>query len=311
MNTSAKLLRFAALAAVVGSGLYLMLARQEAPAAPAQRAEPNYFAFVRSMEGTRPDGDVRQGAGDKLEVNAELAYLFDYYLAGLGEKPLEAIRAEIVRELDRRLNATQAREARRLLDAYLDYKRALAEVERGLPPSADPAQGARQRLAAMQQLRRTYFSEAEIIGLFSASDAYDLDAVARLEIDSDKTLTDEQRKQRLAGLDARMPQKLRDERDAPTKVLRLEDAVVKARAQGAGDNEIYRMRAAALTPAAAARLADVDREEADWHRRIGAYQTQRRQLLQSAQPDEATIQQLRDASFSVDEQMRLGAYEQP
>ena len=311
MNTSAKLLRFAALAAVVGSGLYLMLARQEAPAAPAQRAEPNYFAFVRSMEGTRPDGDVRQGAGDKLEVNAELAYLFDYYLAGLGEKPLEAIRAEIVRELDRRLNATQATEARRLLDAYLDYKRALAEVERGLPPSADPAQGARQRLAAMQQLRRTYFSEAEIIGLFSASDAYDLDAVARLEIDSDKTLTDEQRKQRLAGLDARMPQKLRDERDAPTKVLRLEDAVVKARAQGAGDNEIYRMRAAALTPAAAARLADVDREEADWHRRIGAYQTQRRQLLQSAQPDEATIQQLRDASFSVDEQMRLGAYEQP
>jgi lipase chaperone LimK len=311
MNTSAKLLRFAALAAVVGSGLYLMLARQEAPAAPAQRAEPNYFAFVRSMEGTRPDGDVRQGAGDKLEVNAELAYLFDYYLAGLGEKPLEAIRAEIVRELDRRLNATQATEARRLLDAYLDYKRALAEVERGLPPSADPAQGARQRLAAMQQLRRTYFSEAEIIGLFSASDAYDLDAVARLEIDSDKTLTDEQRKQRLAGLDARMPQKLRDERDAPTKVLRLEDAVVKARAQGAGDNEIYRMRAAALTPAAAARLADVDREEADWHRRIGAYQTQRRQLLQSAQPDEATIQQLRDASFSVDEQKRLGAYEQP
>jgi lipase chaperone LimK len=311
MNTNAKLLRFAVLAAVIGSVLTLMPARQEAPAAPVQRTEPNYFAFVRSMEGTRPDGDLRQGAGDKLEVDAELAYLFDYYLAGLGEKPLDAIRAEIVRELDRRLSGARAMEARRLLDAYLAYKRALVDLERGLAPAADPAQGMRQRLAAMRQLRRSYFSEEEIAGLFSASDAYDLDAVVRLEINSDKRLTDEQRKQRLAALDAGMPQKLRDAREAPTKVLRLEDAVVNARAQGAGDNEVYRMRAAALSPAAAARLADVDREEADWRRRIASYQARRQQLQQTPQPDEASFQQLRDASFSADEQKRLGAYEQP
>jgi lipase chaperone LimK len=311
MNTNAKLLRFAVLAAVIGSVLTLMPARQEAPAAPVQRTEPNYFAFVRSMEGTRPDGDLRQGAGDKLEVDAELAYLFDYYLAGLGEKPLDAIRAEIVRELDRRLSGARAMEARRLLDAYLAYKRALVDLERGLAPAADPVQGMRQRLAAMRQLRQSYFSEEEIAGLFSASDAYDLDAVVRLEINSDKRLTDEQRKQRLAALDAGMPQKLRDAREAPTKVLRLEDAVVNARAQGAGDNEIYRMRAAALSPAAAARLADVDREEADWRRRIASYQARRQQLQQTLQPDEASLQQLRDASFSADEQKRLGAYEQP
>lgn len=310
MNTSAKLLRLAALAAVIGSGLYLMLARHEAPAA-VQRPDPNYFAFVRSMEGTRPDGALRQDAVGKLEVNAELAYLFDYYLAGLGEKPLDAIRTEIIRELDRRLSGPQAVEARRLLDAYLAYKRALVDVERSLQPLADPVQNAIQRLAAMRQLRRTYFSEEEIAGLFGASDAYDLDAVARLDINGDKSLTDEQRRQRLAALDARLPQKLRDERDAPTRVLRLEEEVTKARAQGAGDNEIYRMRAAALSPSAAARLADVDREEADWQRRIITYQAQRQQLLQVAQPDEAALQHLRDAGFSTDEQKRLGAYEQP
>jgi lipase chaperone LimK len=310
MNTNAKLMSIAALAAVVGSGLYLTQAHNGTPVAPVPRDEPNYFAFVRSMEGTRPDGEVRQGAGGKLEVTAELAYLFDYYLAGLGEKPLEAIRAEIIRELDRRLSGSQAAEARRLLDAYLAYKRALVDAERGLPAAADPAQSARQRLMAMQQLRRSYFSEEEIAGLFSTGDTYDLDAVARLEINGDKSLTEEQRKQRLAALDARLPQKLREERDAPTKVLRLEDAVIKARTQGAGDNEIYRMRAAALSPAAAARLADVDREEADWQRRVGAYQAQRQQLMQSAQHDQASLQQLRDAGFSADEQKRLGAYEE-
>ncbi len=305
MSTNAKLLRFGALAAVVGAGLYLALPRSEAPLA--RPADPNYFAFVPSMIGTRPDGDVRQSAADKLTVNAELAYLFDYYLAGLGEKPLEAIRVEIGRELDRRLSTAPAAQAKRLLDAYLAYKRALVDEERALPATPDVAQGARQRLDAMQRLRRSYFTEAEAEGLFSASDAYDLDAVARLEINADKRLTDAQRKERIAALDARMPQQARDERDAPTKVLRLEEAVTKARAQGMGDNEIYRLRSAALSPEAAARLADVDIEEADWRRRIAVYLAQRQQLPASADP--ASQQKLRDSIFSADEQKRLAAYE--
>lgn len=306
MSANAKLLRLGALAAVVGIGLYLALPRSEPPPKPG--AAPNYFAFVPSMLGTRPDGDVRQGAADKLAVNAELAYLFDYYLAGLGEKPLEAIRVEIGRELDRRLGAAPAAEAKRLLDAYLAYKRALVDVERALPATPDLALGARQRLEAMQHLRRSYFSDTEAEGLFSASDAYDRDAVARLEINADKGLSDAQRKERIAALDARLSPQEREDRAAPARVLKLEEAVAKAREQGMGDNEIYRMRAAALSPEAAARLADVDREEADWSRRIAAYQAQRRQMAGAADP--ASLQRLRDAIFSAEEQKRLGAYEQ-
>ena len=298
------MLRVAALVAVAAGGGWLLVARHEAPAAPVAAADADYFAFVRSAAGTQLDGAVRASADDKLEVNAELAYLFDYYLAGLGERPLDDIRTEIIRELERRLRPAPAAEARRLLDAYLAYKRALVDVERGLPAQADPAQRARARLTAMQQLRANYFSNEEIAGLFSASDAYDLDAIARLEINSDAGLSEAQRKQQLAALDARLPQKAREEKEAPTRVIRLEEAVSQARAKGADDNEIYRMRAAALSPAAAARLADVDREEADWQRRIAIYQAQRR-----ATTDEAALQQLRDAAFSADEQKRLPAYE--
>lgn len=301
-------LRIALLAAFAGGGAVVLL-RQDAPAAAvsAQRAEPDYFAFVPSMAGTRPDGAVR-ASGGRLDVNAELAYLFDYYLAGLGERPLEALRAEIIRELERRLQPGPAAEARRLLDAYLAYKRALVDVERGLPPQTDPVLRARQRLTAMQQLRAAYFSNAEIAGLFSASDAYDIDAIAHLAIHSDASLSEAQRKQKLATLDAALPQKAREEKDAPSRVLRLEEAVNAARARGADDNEVYRLRSAALSPGAAARLADVDREEADWQRRIAAYQAQRRELLQNAAPA-ATLQQLRERGFSADEQKRLPAYE--
>jgi lipase chaperone LimK len=133
----------------------------------------------------------------------------------------------------------------------------------------------------MQQLRSAYFTPEEIAGLFSASDAYDLDAIARLEISSDASLTGAERKQKLAALDARLPQQTRAEREAPTRVLRLEEAVASARTQGADDNEVYRMRSAAISRPPP-RLADLDREEADWQRRISAYQSQRRQLQQSA-----------------------------
>lgn len=310
MKANAKLLRAGALACVVAGALYATLYRQGAPAPASHPADPNYFAFVRSLDGTTPDGAVRQNAADKLVVDAELARLFDYYLAGLGEQSLEAIRFEIGKELDRRLKPAPAAEARRLLGLYLDYKRALVDVERQLPKPADLAQGARQRLAAMQQLRLSYFSEAEAQGLFGDSDAYDNDAIARLEINADAGLTPAQRQQKLAALDARLPSALREQRDAPTRVLRLEDEVRQRRAQGAGENAIYQLRAATLSPQAAARLAELDREETAWQRRIGAYQAQRSALMARAgATSEAELQQLRDAGFSADEQKRLPAYE--
>jgi len=310
MNARNLKLGLLALFACAGGASVWMLARAEREPAHLTAAEPNYFAFVRSMEGTRPDGDIRQDAADQLVVNAELGHLFDYYLAGLGEQSLAAIQAEIGRELDRRLRPTAATQARLLLEHYLQYKRALVDIERGLQPAPTPAASARQRLDAMQRLRRDYFTEKEIDGLFADSDAYDSAAIARMDIMADTSLTPEQRKQKLAALDARLPKPLREDREAPTRVLRLEESVQQARASGADDNEVYRLRAAALSPAAAARFADLDREEADWKRRITEYQAQRKQLMSGpAAPSDAALQQLRDAAFSPDEQKRLAAYE--
>jgi len=310
MNANKLKLSLLVLGAVAAASAVWMLARAEREPAHLTTAEPNYFAFVRSMEGTRPDGDIRQDAADQLIVNAELGHLFDYYLAGLGEQPLAAIQAGIGRELERRLRPAAARQAKLLLEHYLQYKRALVDAERGLKPAPAPAAAARQRLDTMQRLRRDYFTEQEIAGLFADGDAYDNAAIARMEIMADTSLTPEQRKQKLAALDAKLPAALREDREAPTRVLRLEKSVQQARARGADDNEVYRLRAAALSPAAAARFADLDREEADWQRRIADYQAQRKQLMNGpAAPSDAALQQLRDAAFTPDEQKRLAAYE--
>lgn len=274
-----------------------------APAAPA--ADP--FAFVHSMEGTRPDGALRADPDGELVVDAELGHLFDYYLAGLGEKDLQAIRAEIERELDRRLKPGQAAKAKRLLASYLDYKGALVGLEAGMKQGGDMATAARARLDGMRKLRLQFFTPKEIEGLFGFSDAYDSDALARIEISQDPKLTVAQRAEKLAALDAKLSPAMREEREAPTRVIRTEEAVQQLRAKGATDDEVYRLRAAAFSPEGANRLAVLDREEAQWKRRIQIYLAERSQLAPGSQ---IALQQLRDKYFTPEEQRRLPAYEQ-
>ncbi|MBG6222903.1 MULTISPECIES: lipase secretion chaperone [unclassified Janthinobacterium] len=300
---------WAALALLVG--LYLALRPGEPPDAQQEKPEPDLFAFVRSMQGTRPDGNVTVAAGDKLVLDAELGHLFDYYLAGLGEKPLAAIRSQIEADLDKRLAPVPAREARRLLDAWLAYKQALAGAQQALPAQADPARAARARLQALRALRSNYFTPEESAGLFGASDAYDDDAVVRMAILGDATLDAAQRQAQLAALDRQLSPAQRAARDAPLQVAQLDAAVKTLRAQGGGENEVYRLRASTFTPAAAARLAELDREQSQWQQRIIAYQTHKAQqaTLPDGAQDGAALQQLRDASFTPEEQRRLGAYE--
>lgn len=313
MTTKAKRYALFLLAGAVAAAMYGNWRQPAIPVAAAgaaAAATPDYFAFVPSMLGTRPDGQLTQQGQDQLALTPELVYLFDYYLAALGEKPLDAIRTQIRQELARRLQGKAVAEAQRLLDAYLDYKRALVTVEAQLAASQDPVQAARQRLQAIRQTRASYFTAAERSALFGATDAYDEDAIARMEISTDRQLSEAQRQQRWQELDARLTPAQRAERAAPTRVLALEQTVAQARAQGADENDIYRLRASSFSPAAADRLAELDRDEADWQRRISSYQKSRRLLREQGRTQAEALQQLRDASFSAAEQLRLGAYEQ-
>jgi lipase chaperone LimK len=278
-------------------------------AAPA--ASP--FPFVRSLAGTTPDADLKVDAGDALVVDAALGRLFDYYLSAQGEKSLPAIRAEIEAELGRRLKPAAAAEARRLLGRYLDYKQALAGVEVSLQKGTRPAHAARDRLTAMQQLRTQYFSAKESAGLFGFDDAYNADAIARMEISQDRSLNATQKAAQLAALDAALPAPLREARDAPQQVIRLEESVARLRATGGSDDDVYRLRAATLNPEAAARFSELDKEEALWKQRIDTFLIARKNLLaQTALPEaerQAALQQLREAQFTAAELPRLVAYE--
>lgn len=273
----------------------------------------------RSMQGTVQDGQVHvladpTSTGGGLVVDAELRKFFDYHLSAVGERSLDAIRAEAEQELDRRLPSAAAAYAKRLLELYLAYKTALVDLEQRPELAGTGVAALRARLLGMQQLRARYFDEREAQGLFGFDDAYDLDAISRLEISQDPTLSDTQKQQNLAALDAARSAELRDAQDAPMAVVRLEEAAARLRQKGASDDEVYRLRAAAFDTQAASRLAEVDRDEASWKARISVYLAERDRLLranarESEQVRLAALETLRTSQFTVEEQRRLAAYE--
>lgn len=293
------------------------------PAAPLSSAGAGMggtaSAPSRSMQGTVPDGQIQvlgdsSSAGGGLVVDVELRKFFDYHLSGIGEKSIEAIRAEAEHELDQRLPSAAAAHAKRLLGLYLAFKTALADLEQRPELAGNGVAALRARLVGMQQLRARYFDEREAQGMFGFEDAYDLDAISRLEISQHPTLSDAQKQQGLAALDAARSHELRDAHDAPLAVVRLEETATRMRQSGASDDEVYRMRAAAFDPQAAARLAEVDQDEAAWKARIQVYLAARDRLVlaNARQPEElrlAALAALRTAQFTTDEQKRLVAYE--
>jgi lipase chaperone LimK len=292
--------------ALAALSLVAFMGRSTPPAAPAMPggAPAAAVPFAPSLQGTRPDGGVHVAPDDSVAVDEQLIALFDYYLSTVGEHAPDQVRAQIERELDRSLRPAAAAAAKRALLRYLGYKQALAALEAGPGLAGPDAASLQRRLAALASLRARFFSRQEIAAIFGREDAANADALARLRIREDRSLTPQQKEERLAALDASLPPALRESREAPLRIGRMQEAAERMRAAGADDAAVFRMRAEAFGADAAGRLAEVDREEAAWKQRIAAYLAQRRSLN-----DEAALAVLRNRMFSEEEQRRLPVYE--
>jgi lipase chaperone LimK len=302
---------------------FLLWQSAASDAAPPEAAvqTPTQAPFVPSMIGTVPDGDLKAwsaqqalGQGSGGLPYAELRRLFEYYLTATGEASLEAITRQIHTAIDQNVPAAQVDAAKRLLARYFEFKRGLADLEKAPALAGTGVQGIRQRFAAMQDLRARIFSVEEERGMFGFEDARDMDAIARLDIFENKTLSAAQKKDQLAALDAALPAALKADREAPRTIINLEERAQAMRANGASDDEIFRMRAKELDPQAAARLAEVDRDEKAWKNRVDAYLAERTKLLKASgdatdSQRQAAVAELQNAQFSVDERRRLAAFE--
>lgn len=309
------------LVVVAALGWWALLPTPEAVVLSPVPGENSSAVPAASLQGTVPDGaaslrglNALPGAGSGGLAYGALRRLFDYYLSTVGELPVEAIAQQIRSELDKTLAPEQAEAAKRLLLRYVDFKRELFALEQQFAKQPVGPQSLRQRFDSMQALRARFFNAEEEHAMFGLEDAADLDALARLEIANNPALDATQKKAQLAAVDAAMPPALRADREAPRALIHLEDKTRTLRAQGGSEDDVYRLRAQALDASAAARLAEVDREELAWKGRIDRYVAERTQVLKTladAPESEraAALARLQQDKFSELERKRLVAYE--
>ncbi|PHV10054.1 lipase secretion chaperone [Chitinimonas sp. BJB300] len=299
-----------------------------APAQPALVIDDKAQPFAPSLVGTVPDGIpapppvavavvAPKPAPPPLEttllVDENLRRLFDYYLATTGEQTLRNIITAVEAQLNKRYAAVAAKDAKALFRRYLYFKRALITLDADTSLQGNALTIARKRLDVSRTLRGRYFSPQEVAGLFGWEDRYDDDAMARMQVQQDTRLTAEMKHSRLAELDAKLDPAMLAARQQPVEYLALAEQVAVARKQGADDAAVFRLRAASVGEAAATKLAALDRDEADWQRRIDLYRQALVPVRNNSALDESqrqvVVAAMREAYFNAQERLRLTAYE--
>lgn len=261
--------------------------RLEQPTANPSAAPPDALA----LSSNAVDPLLAPGPRDELEA----------MLLEAGDMPdPQALKRRLADLVARRFGEALSTRALALAERYVDYRVALGELKP--PEDATDPRALRDVLQARDALRRQYFDETEFDALFADQQALDRYTLARLEIERNRDLTAEQRRQALAGTETELDPQQRAER-AQSVVQEAVGAQTAAfNAAGTDDHTRFAQRSARFGEDAAQRLAQLDAQDRDWNARLDDYAR-----AQANQTDANALAQLRERSFTPQEQLRLDA----
>ena len=240
-------------------------------------------------------------AGGHLAKSRAVRDFFDYCLSARSDLSATALDALVVREIATQLDGTIAQpEALDVWHRYRAYLDALAKLPDA--GAVDKSDLSALQLALDQRVSIAYRTLGDwsqpFFGTEQWRQRYDL---ARLKIAQDRTLTEAQKAERLAALAQQMPA---DERAARQKADRQQaaiDQIAQLQKSGATPDAMRAQLTQTLGPDAAARVAQMQQDDASWQSRYADYAAQRAQIEAaglSPQDRDAQIAALRQRMFS-------------
>ena len=287
----------------------------------------NQSAFVtglerlpRSLKGTQVDGEIIIDENKQLVVTEGLRRLFDYFLPAIGEEDEAVIFARVESYIRHHTPEPAASQAVAIFSKYVAYLKALPEIEKryGNLQLQATKNGELDLNAIAQQkqdvanLRQQYFDKTTIEAFFGASDSYDDYSMEMVRINQNEQMSEAQKQAARQDYVSRLP-------DGAIKTNIMQQANLnelmarteQMKAAGASPEALYNMRRELVGAPAAARLAQVDQQDADFDQRFKQYQTQKQQLLsQNADKVQAQTQihQIEQQLFNETERKRLAGY---
>lgn len=274
----------------------------------------------RSLRGTQVDGEIIIDENKQLVVTEGLRRLFDYFLSAIGEEDEAVIFVRVESYIRHHTPEPAASQAVAIFGNYVAYLKTLPDIEKrygNLQLQASKSgeldlNAIAQQKQEVASLRQQYFDKTTIEAFFGAEDNYDDYSIEMVRINQNEQMSEAQKQAARQDYVSRLP-------DGAIKTNILQQANLnelmirteRMKAQGASPEALYNMRRELVGEAAAARLAQVDQQDANFDQRFTQYQTQKQRLLnQSANPAEAQIQidQLEQQLFDDAERKRLTGY---
>lgn len=245
---------------------------QQTPAAQLDDPGPLPPSLLGSHHGVL----LRQNDQGGLVIELAQIKLFEFYLAGLEEEGVDKVLLRIHRELAQQLRGAALTQARDLLRRYVDYRLALQILPRH-DHNLDPGT-LRQRYEALSGIRQQFFSAEEYQAFFGRDNAQDEYMLQRLALVQQQGLSNLQRQQALNELETQLPEDIRRIRSESTRHGDLYEATQAMQAAGASPEEIRLLREQTLGSEAAQRLAELDKQQAEWQQRLSDYASERDRL---------------------------------
>ena len=266
----------------------------------------------KSQQDTQINCQIRADASNRLIVNEQTKDCFEYFITQYGEKSIEQIKTDFLSYTKISYKEPLLSQLNDLWTRYIDYRSKLGDLQ---APTADKesAKYYQQILVNTQNLRKKFFSDYEIQGLFGTQDTYDRYTVDRLEIMDNQKLSAAEKAQKLKELFEQLPEDWKENLQQLNQLEDLRKLTAEIKARGGSAQEIRQMRTNLVGPEATQRLETLDVQRNDWKGKVNQYLAERDTILKSNLSDSAkqrAVEQLKSQQFAnQQEQLRLQTFE--
>ena len=271
--------------AKAGASASTQLAANLGPNASIQSADPFLTdrlqqTFEDMMLEANSSGDIT----DIVRLKQKLASLVSKYFPA---------------DLDARASA--------LLERYVDYRQALGQLAAPTDPG-DPS-AMRTALQARQRVRQQHFTPEEYEALFGQDARLDQFTVARLDVERQTGLTDEQKRTALVIAEQVLSPAQRAQRAESIAYVGVQAQTAAFDTASTSPQDRFAQRSAQYGPEAATRLSQLDAEDRQWRSSLDQYAQAQAGLGTKPPTAEQTqaLAQLRQTLFTPEQQARVDA----
>ncbi|MCL6246956.1 lipase secretion chaperone [Acinetobacter sp. ANC 4945] len=265
-----------------------------------------------SQQDTEVNCQISMDGSNRLIVNEQTRNCFEYFITQYGEKSIDQIKKDFKAYIAQGHKEPALSQIYDLWDRYMKYREQLGNLQ---PPSDDKEspQYYRSIYSSTQNLRKQFFSDYEIEGLFGKENTYHEYTLKRMEVVNDKKLSESEKAKKLKALFDELPEDWKENLEQINKLEDLRKLTADIKARGGSSEEIHQMRLNLVGPEATQRLENLDTQRSSWKSSVNQYLTERDSIVKSNMSDSAkqqAVQQLRNQHFkSKEDQLRVSTFE--